>query len=178
MHHNSHEVVQAAFGAAVLGLRLRQQKTHQISIAPTPICNTDTCYGRNVYRKYQCAFIPLTSSISCLGLVRETPRKYQPCFSDMPSSEIASSVSIAPTGVKPQTLEEEAELSAPAPVSGRCGSANGPAVTSFDILSHGYFPCLHTPLVVSESRIFWWTSVSFCICDTYRALSHQVLPGL
>ena len=73
--------------------------------------------------------IPLTGNISCLGLVRETQRMYQLCFLDMLSSEIVSSVSIA-------------------------------------------------PLVVSESRIFWWTSVSFCIYDTYTAPSHQVLPGL
>jgi len=43
--------------------------------------------------------IPLTGNISCLGLVRETQRMYQLCFLDMLSSEIVSSVSIAPMGL-------------------------------------------------------------------------------
>lgn len=49
-------------------------------------------------RRHQEVFLPLISSISCLGLARETQHMYQPCFSDMLSSESVSSVSIAPTG--------------------------------------------------------------------------------
>lgn len=53
---------------------------------------------------------------------------YQPCFSDMLSSEIVSSVSIAPTETRMDALEEEAELSgktfAVAYGRVRCCSAN------------------------------------------------------
>lgn len=139
VHNDGREVIQAAFGAAVLRLRVKRQKTLQISTAPTITCNKDVCCVTKFYRKYRWVFIPPTSSISCLGLVRETQRRYQPCFSDMLSSEIVSSVSIAPIGLKNKytdALEEEAELSARHQPTGGLGVGLLTAELSFPSTSH------------------------------------------